>query len=127
MLTEIIRKAGIPEKYSVPTIRNAMMTKLRARGATQAEVNAYTRHSLTSNVVDAYYCRPVERDLGALLLSNEQRYDNIIYITLKNDDYTIVSILLQQSEAPTPCENNAEELEDLRESLNINEEDAFVE
>ncbi|KAA6368323.1 MAG: hypothetical protein EZS28_036149, partial [Streblomastix strix] len=34
---------------------------------------------------------------------------------------------LQQSEAPTPCENNAEELEDLGESSNINEEDAFVE
>ncbi|KAA6360625.1 MAG: hypothetical protein EZS28_043848, partial [Streblomastix strix] len=86
MLTEIIRKAGVPEKYSGPTIRHAMMTKLRACGATQAEVNAYTRHSLTSNVVDAYYFRPVERDLGALLLSNEQS-------TFKNDDYIIVSIL----------------------------------
>ncbi|KAA6382450.1 MAG: hypothetical protein EZS28_022022, partial [Streblomastix strix] len=81
MLTEIIRKAGVPEKYSGPTIRHAMMTKLRACGATQAEVNAYTRHSVTFNVVDAYYFRPVERDLGALLL------------TFKNDDYIIVTIL----------------------------------
>ncbi|KAA6365575.1 MAG: hypothetical protein EZS28_038899 [Streblomastix strix] len=58
MLTEIIRKAGVPEIYSGPTICHAMMTKLRACGATQAEVNAYTRHQLTSNVVDAYYFRP---------------------------------------------------------------------
>ncbi|KAA6358228.1 MAG: hypothetical protein EZS28_046245 [Streblomastix strix] len=75
LFSEIIHKAGVPDKYSGPTIRHAMITKLRAGGATQAEVNAFTRHAITSNVVDAYYYRPVERDLGALLIQQEQRYE----------------------------------------------------
>ncbi|KAA6364690.1 MAG: hypothetical protein EZS28_039782 [Streblomastix strix] len=75
LLSEIIHKAGVPDKYSGPTIRHAMITKLRAGGATQAEVNAFTRLAITSNVVDAYYYRPVERDLGALLTQQGQRHE----------------------------------------------------
>ncbi|KAA6368957.1 MAG: hypothetical protein EZS28_035517 [Streblomastix strix] len=36
-LTNIIRKAGIKPPYTGPTIRHAMMTRLRAAGATQPE------------------------------------------------------------------------------------------
>jgi hypothetical protein len=51
-----------------------MMTRLRTAGATQAEVNAFTRHALTSNVVDIYYNKPIERDLASLLIEDEKRY-----------------------------------------------------
>jgi hypothetical protein len=57
-----------------------MMTRLRDAGASQAEVNAFTRHSLTSNVVDAYYYRPVDKDLASLLIINEKMYMNSITI-----------------------------------------------
>ncbi|KAA6357614.1 MAG: hypothetical protein EZS28_046859 [Streblomastix strix] len=50
--------------------RHAMMTKLRKYGATQEEVNAFTRHAPGSNVVDVYYNKPVGRDLSTLLLSD---------------------------------------------------------
>ncbi|KAA6388459.1 MAG: hypothetical protein EZS28_016016 [Streblomastix strix] len=45
-----------------------MITKLRAGGATQADISAFTRHPITSNVVDAYYYCTMERDLDTLLI-----------------------------------------------------------
>ncbi|KAA6353822.1 MAG: hypothetical protein EZS28_050651, partial [Streblomastix strix] len=48
-----------------------MMTKLRANGATKAEVNVWTRHSITSDVVDTFYFKPVERDLGEIIAKFE--------------------------------------------------------
>ncbi|KAA6369382.1 MAG: hypothetical protein EZS28_035091, partial [Streblomastix strix] len=52
-LTSILRKAGIQQSYNGPSIRHACMTKLRSSGASVTEVNAFTRHTLTSTVVDA--------------------------------------------------------------------------
>ncbi|KAA6394372.1 MAG: hypothetical protein EZS28_010103 [Streblomastix strix] len=72
-LTAIIRRAGITSPYTGPTISHAMMTRLRAAGATQAEVNAFARHAIASNVVDIYYYKPVERDLSSMLILNEKR------------------------------------------------------
>ncbi|KAA6362598.1 MAG: hypothetical protein EZS28_041875, partial [Streblomastix strix] len=78
-LTNIIRRADIQNPYTIPTIRYAMMTCLRAAGATQPEVNAFTRHAISSNVVDVYYNKPIERDLSALLIMNEERIKYYIY------------------------------------------------
>ncbi|KAA6357265.1 MAG: hypothetical protein EZS28_047208, partial [Streblomastix strix] len=71
-LTAIIKRASVPDQYSGSTIRHAMMTRLRDAGASQAEINAFTRHSLTSNVVDAYYYRPVDKDLASQFIINEK-------------------------------------------------------
>ncbi|KAA6404257.1 MAG: hypothetical protein EZS28_000215 [Streblomastix strix] len=79
-LTAIIRRAGITSPYTGPTIRHAMMTRLRAVGASQAEVNAFTRHAMTSNVVDNYYNKPVERDLASILIMNEKRLNLNIFV-----------------------------------------------
>ncbi|KAA6397703.1 MAG: hypothetical protein EZS28_006775 [Streblomastix strix] len=70
--TNIIRSAGIQYPYTGPTIRHAMLTCLRAAGATQPEINAFIRHAISSNVVDVYYNKPIERDLSALLILNEE-------------------------------------------------------
>ncbi|KAA6388110.1 MAG: hypothetical protein EZS28_016368 [Streblomastix strix] len=51
-LTNITRSAGIQSPYAGPTIRHSMMTHLRVAGATQPEVNAFSRHAISSNVVD---------------------------------------------------------------------------
>ncbi|KAA6380259.1 MAG: putative reverse transcriptase [Streblomastix strix] len=75
-LTAINRRAGITSPYTGPTIRHAMTTRLSAAGATQTEVNAFTRHAIASDVVDIYYNKPVERDLASMLILNEKRiYD----------------------------------------------------
>ncbi|KAA6390180.1 MAG: hypothetical protein EZS28_014296 [Streblomastix strix] len=52
------------------------MTKLRASGASVTEVNANSRHILTSTVVDAFYFRPVQRDFG-ILLTNNNRFEYV--------------------------------------------------
>ncbi|KAA6372188.1 MAG: hypothetical protein EZS28_032285, partial [Streblomastix strix] len=69
-LTTIIRQFGIQSPYNGPSIRHATMTKLRASGASVLEVNAFSRHILTSTVVDAFYYRPVQRDFGSLLIKS---------------------------------------------------------
>lgn len=51
-----------------------MMTQLRNVGASQIEVNALTRYSLTPNVIGIYYNKPVDRDLASMLIENEERY-----------------------------------------------------
>ncbi|KAA6367100.1 MAG: hypothetical protein EZS28_037374 [Streblomastix strix] len=68
-LAPLLRNAGIQQPYNGPSIRHASMTKLRASGASIMEVNAFSRHILTSNVVDAFYYRPIQRDLGSLLIT----------------------------------------------------------
>ncbi|KAA6397355.1 MAG: hypothetical protein EZS28_007117 [Streblomastix strix] len=73
-LTNFIRRAGIGEHYTGPTIRHAMMTKLRANGAIKAEVNVWTRHSITSDVIDTFYFKPVERDLGEIMANISMFY-----------------------------------------------------
>ncbi|KAA6372883.1 MAG: hypothetical protein EZS28_031593 [Streblomastix strix] len=62
-------------------IRHAQTARLKAAGATQAEVNTFTRHAMTSNVVDIYYNKPVERDLASMLILNEKRYMNSMVTT----------------------------------------------
>ncbi|KAA6388342.1 MAG: hypothetical protein EZS28_016128 [Streblomastix strix] len=69
-LTTFIRQFGIQSPYNGPSIRHSTMTKLRASGASVLEVNAFSRHILTSTVVDAFYYRPVLRELGSLLIKN---------------------------------------------------------
>ncbi|KAA6315757.1 MAG: hypothetical protein EZS28_055369, partial [Streblomastix strix] len=71
-MTSTIRRAGISEPYTGPTIRHAMMTQRRNVGASQTEANAFTRHSLTSIVIDIYYNKPVDRDLASMLIENEE-------------------------------------------------------
>ncbi|KAA6372868.1 MAG: hypothetical protein EZS28_031606 [Streblomastix strix] len=55
--------------YNGPSIRHATMTKFRASDASEAEVNAFSRHILTSTVADAFYFRLVQGDLGILLIN----------------------------------------------------------
>ncbi|KAA6396656.1 MAG: hypothetical protein EZS28_007820, partial [Streblomastix strix] len=71
-LTSVIRNAGILPPYNGPSIRHAVMTKLRQKGASIYEVNAFSRHVLTSTVVDAFYNRPIQRDLGNLLIDQDR-------------------------------------------------------
>ncbi|KAA6382584.1 MAG: hypothetical protein EZS28_021889 [Streblomastix strix] len=75
LLTSILRNSGIQPPYNGPSIRHATMTKLRASGASVTEVNTFSRHILTSTVVDAFYFRPVQRDLGILLTNNNSLHD----------------------------------------------------
>ncbi|KAA6386831.1 MAG: hypothetical protein EZS28_017643 [Streblomastix strix] len=56
-LTTIIRQFEIQSPYNGPSIRHATMTKLRANGASVQEVNAFSRHIITSTVVDSFYYR----------------------------------------------------------------------
>ncbi|KAA6390137.1 MAG: hypothetical protein EZS28_014340 [Streblomastix strix] len=70
----VIRKAGITSPYTGLTIRHAMMTRLRAAGATQAEVNAFARRVIASNAVEIYQNKPIERDLTSMLIVNQKRY-----------------------------------------------------
>ncbi|KAA6380032.1 MAG: hypothetical protein EZS28_024443 [Streblomastix strix] len=63
------RFVGIDQQYGGATVLHVMMTKLKKYGATQEEVNAFTRHAPGSNVIDVYYNKPVGRDLSTLLLS----------------------------------------------------------
>ncbi|KAA6372798.1 MAG: hypothetical protein EZS28_031675 [Streblomastix strix] len=73
ILLDIISKAGIPELYTGSSIRHAMTTRLRAAGASQQEVNSFTRHTLNSKVVDMNYNRPIARDLSKLLIQIDER------------------------------------------------------
>ncbi|KAA6399382.1 MAG: hypothetical protein EZS28_005102 [Streblomastix strix] len=57
-LTLLLKNAGIQQPYNGPSIRHASTTKLRASGASIMEINALSRHILTSNVVDDLYYRP---------------------------------------------------------------------
>ncbi|KAA6392363.1 MAG: hypothetical protein EZS28_012107 [Streblomastix strix] len=70
-LTSFIRRARIEQSYTSPTIRHAPMTKLRANGATMADVNVLTFHSITSDVVDTFYYKAVEMDLGEIITKFE--------------------------------------------------------
>ncbi|KAA6368021.1 MAG: hypothetical protein EZS28_036452, partial [Streblomastix strix] len=72
ILLDITRKAGVPDFYTGSSIRHAMMTRLRAAGASQQVVNYFTRHALNSTVVDMYYNRPIARDLSKLLIEIDQ-------------------------------------------------------
>ncbi|KAA6361372.1 MAG: hypothetical protein EZS28_043101 [Streblomastix strix] len=114
----IIRRAGITSPYTGPTIRHAMMTRLRAAGATQAEVNAFTRHAMASNVVDIYYNKPVERDLASKLILNEKRLKLNIFIGHVSKT---AWICLQQPGVPVPYAQDVVELENLGE-VSTNEE-----
>ncbi|KAA6392688.1 MAG: hypothetical protein EZS28_011783 [Streblomastix strix] len=72
MLTGILRNSGNNPPYNGPSIRHASITNLRSSGASVTEVNAFSRHILTSTVVDAFYFRPVQRDLGQLQFNNNR-------------------------------------------------------
>ncbi|KAA6393179.1 MAG: hypothetical protein EZS28_011292 [Streblomastix strix] len=69
-LRKIMNEVRIDQQYEGATVRRAMMTKLRKYGATQEDVNDFTRHTPGSNVVDLHYNVPVKRDLSTLLLSD---------------------------------------------------------
>ncbi|KAA6395467.1 MAG: hypothetical protein EZS28_009006 [Streblomastix strix] len=58
ILTCIFRNSGINPPYNDPSIRHASMTKLRSSEASVTDVNAFSRHILTSNIVDTFYFRP---------------------------------------------------------------------
>ncbi|KAA6367273.1 MAG: hypothetical protein EZS28_037199, partial [Streblomastix strix] len=49
-LTAFIRRADIQSPYTGPTICRLTMTRLKAAGATQPKVNAFTRYAISSNV-----------------------------------------------------------------------------
>ncbi|KAA6389424.1 MAG: hypothetical protein EZS28_015053 [Streblomastix strix] len=66
-LISLLSNAGTQQPYYGPSIRHASMTKLRASGASNMQVNAFSRQIITSNVEDAFYYRPTHRDLGSLL------------------------------------------------------------
>ncbi|KAA6365122.1 MAG: hypothetical protein EZS28_039351 [Streblomastix strix] len=68
-LRKIMNEVRIDQQYGGAIVRHAMITKLRKYGATQERVNAFTRYTPGSNVVDVYYNKPVGRDLSTLLLS----------------------------------------------------------
>ncbi|KAA6389611.1 MAG: hypothetical protein EZS28_014863 [Streblomastix strix] len=69
-VTTIIHQFEIYSPYNGLSIRHATMTKLRASGASVLEVNAFSCYILTSTVVDAFYYRPIQRDLGSLLIKS---------------------------------------------------------
>ncbi|KAA6361811.1 MAG: hypothetical protein EZS28_042662, partial [Streblomastix strix] len=86
-LTTILRQFGIESPFNGPSIRHATMTKLRASGASVLEVNAFSRHILTSTVVDAFYYRPIQRDLGTLLIQSVR--PNKTAWVVQNPEFTV--------------------------------------
>ncbi|KAA6372348.1 MAG: hypothetical protein EZS28_032127 [Streblomastix strix] len=60
-LRKIKNEGRIDQQYEGATVRHAMMTKLRKYALTQERVNAFTRYTPGSNVVDVYYNKPIER------------------------------------------------------------------
>ncbi|KAA6362504.1 MAG: hypothetical protein EZS28_041969 [Streblomastix strix] len=75
-LITILRQFWIKSPFNGPSIRHATMTKLRASGASVLEVNAFSRHILNSIVVDAFYYRPTQRDLGTLVIQSVRNLFN---------------------------------------------------
>ncbi|KAA6389874.1 MAG: hypothetical protein EZS28_014597 [Streblomastix strix] len=51
-VTNINRRADIKSPYTGPTIRHAMVTRVTVAGATYPEVNAFTKHVISSNDVE---------------------------------------------------------------------------
>ncbi|KAA6386942.1 MAG: hypothetical protein EZS28_017531 [Streblomastix strix] len=74
VLLDNIRKAGVPKPYTDSSILHTMMTRLRAAGASQQEVNSFTCYALNSTVVDMYYNCPIARDLSKLLIQIDERH-----------------------------------------------------
>ncbi|KAA6365847.1 MAG: hypothetical protein EZS28_038626, partial [Streblomastix strix] len=124
-LTNITRRAGIKSQYSGPTIRHAMMTRLRAEGATNPEVNAFTSLAISSYVVDVYYNKHIERNQSALLILNEERYKQHMYQRICCEcleNGLDMARSLQQPVVSVPCAEGVVELVNLGE-LSTDEEE----
>ncbi|KAA6369152.1 MAG: hypothetical protein EZS28_035321 [Streblomastix strix] len=103
-LASLLRNTGTYLLYNGPSIRHASMTKLRASRASIMDVNAFYRHILASNVVDAFYYRPIQRDLGALLI-NIKKSAIIFYM----------QYILKKPKVQSQCTKAADELDTFQE------------
>ncbi|KAA6350936.1 MAG: hypothetical protein EZS28_051869 [Streblomastix strix] len=86
------------------------MTKLRASGASVLEVNAFTCHILTSTVVDAFYYRPIQRDLGTLLIQSVSLQKPKEQSQCSDADYELRTFVDQDTTTSTTDEEFQEEL-----------------
>ncbi|KAA6372161.1 MAG: hypothetical protein EZS28_032312 [Streblomastix strix] len=69
----IMDNAGIPKGYTVTSIRKASVTKAAAQGASNTDINRFSRHSEGSNTVLIYYDTNLNDNIRTRLASLNEK------------------------------------------------------